>query len=94
MPTQTEVDASKTYNGWANWETWNVALWFGNDETLYRAVLRQIEHRGAFTSDSARGFVRALLPDGTKDAKQPRGWAMYDVVDWKAIADDFNEMGE
>lgn len=22
----------KTYNGWTNWETWNVKLWMDNDE--------------------------------------------------------------
>ena len=27
--------STQTYNGWANYETWNVALWLGNDEGMY-----------------------------------------------------------
>lgn len=30
----------KTYNGWANYETWNVALYIQNEEPLYRIATR------------------------------------------------------
>jgi hypothetical protein len=28
-----------TYEGWANYQTWNVALWISNEEITYRQAL-------------------------------------------------------
>ena len=33
-----------TYNGWTNYETWNVALWLGNDEGLYEMAQMWADH--------------------------------------------------
>ncbi len=34
-----------SYNGWSNYETWNVSLWLNNDEGSYRE-LRQDSAQG------------------------------------------------
>lgn len=45
---QTEImtasTATETYNGWANYETWNVALWIQNDEFLYNTAKACVEY--------------------------------------------------
>jgi hypothetical protein len=33
----------KTYNGWANYETWCVNLWLENDEGNYSTVLDKVD---------------------------------------------------
>ena len=33
--TATLIAPTRNYNGWKNYETWNVALWLQNDEGFY-----------------------------------------------------------
>lgn len=43
----------ETYNGWKNRQTWNVALWIGNDEGLYRSAvdfMRRYKGRAPYTA--------------------------------------------
>ena len=71
----------KTYNGWKNYQTWNVALWFSNDEGLYRSV---VEYEGRFNRSKAQDLVYELLPNGTPDLQDKR--MPYRGVDWQAIS--------
>lgn len=86
---------SKPYNGWKNWQTWNVALWLGNDEGLYRAWRERVATRitcgKCITAQWARCVVRDLLPEGTPDMK-PLPGRKYAGVDFRAIAEMMAEV--
>jgi hypothetical protein len=74
-----------TYNGWKNWETWNVALWLGNDRSLYKTARRFVHYK-----DLAQALVDCgtpVTPDG----------ASYNDPDLDAYALDewlMDEQGE
>jgi len=47
-----------SYNGWENYETWNVALWIGNDYGFYKTVLECDDYQDFLN------YVSDATPDG------------------------------
>ena len=39
---QSPMKPDVTYNGWRNYETWNVSLYINNEEPLYREAVRYV----------------------------------------------------
>ena len=82
------VMKKQEYNGWFNRATWNVALWLGNDEGVYRAAVAAAKAvRGRLTGSVAEGICRELFPEG----KTPDGDKLNDCH-WPSIAADLKEM--
>ena len=60
----------KPYNGHHCWNCWNVALWLGNDEPLYRAAMTyvyQIRKKQINATEAARRFITSHALERTPD---------------------------
>jgi hypothetical protein len=61
-----------SYNGWKNYETWNVALWIQNDEVLYN-LAREIG-----MADRNYASLASLLVNDFEIEETPDGVAWND----------------
>ena len=70
------------YNGWANWETWNVALWIGNSQGMYNLAKECANYQE---------FVNYMWECGSKET--PDGARWDDIkVDGLAICEMMADM--
>ena len=67
---------NETFNGWSNYETWNVALWIQNEFSFYALAL---------ACGSYREFLFAIAVDSA-------GLATPDGVSWFDPALNFAEL--
>ena len=78
-----------TYNGWANYETWNAALWIGNDEFLYNTAKACVTYREGLETPWDK-FVRCMMDGQIGRLLCKTG----DGVAWNDPAIDADEMNE
>lgn len=77
-----------SYNGYTNWETWNVALWLDNDESYYN------ETRG-MTADELERFVTSEFVNSANSGKSHFGdidtEEELEQVNWEEVAEAHND---
>lgn len=104
----TQTNDEKGYQGWKNYETWNVKLWLDNDEytcnTLQKEWVEQAkakpkheywtrEETTRFTlSDTIKEYVRENTPELEPSMYADLLDSAVDNVDFQEIADNILEV--
>lgn len=78
-----------SYNGWTNYETWNVALWIDNEPGLYDDLC-EVARGADDASDLARelkAYVEGMAPDLGASMFSDLLNAALSEVNWYEIAE-------
>ncbi len=88
--------SANDYNGWTNWETWQINLWLDNEEPLYREKQRFLR-KVATWIDSGKSddfieneiccYVNETFPKGTPDMDP----GDMGKVNWEEIVRSFRD---
>ena len=73
-----------TYEGYANWSTWNVELWIDNEEVLYKDKWRLLRSSNV-DAQAVEDFCRSMFGESTPDG------ADFNEVDWDELAEMWND---
>ena len=92
------IEMCNKYNGWTNYETWNVALWMDNEQykqELWSSRVRELledeeEYPNAILQDELKKFVDDLNPlAGDASMYADLLSAAIDSVNWYEIAQSY-----
>ena len=82
------------YNGWQNYETWNVNLWIQNNESIYFTVRDGLADLRADREweDVSIDAVKQVVRDAFSSDETPDGVSlMSSAIDWNEIFDAIRE---
>ena len=84
------MEKNNKYNGWANYETWKLALNIDNDEGLYNWALKMAELLGEdFNGEYLKGYLEEIAEFKDVGYKLCDFWSCNE---WREI--DFEEVAE
>jgi len=86
-----------SYEGWKNFETWNVNLWLANDQGLYQMALELVQDSGGDLHD-LRVSLKDLFEQTFEDQIDIPSGPISDIlnaglreIDWREIAEHWIE---
>ncbi len=78
----------ETYEGHRSWNAWNVALWMGNDEPLYRLAMDCLNNPRVNRNKRGLNKATRLFMNAMQGQKTPDG-ATYNPLSVKLALEGF-----